>query len=199
MKVNLPVTSVERKLVPGRPIVTKTDLKGSITYCNQSFVDISGFSRDELLGSSHNMVRHPDMPTEAFDDLWRTIKAGHPWCGAVKNRAKNGDYYWVDAYVTPVTENGRCVGYMSVRTPVARAAAEAAEALYRAVKAKQAVFPVTKIASGGRRAAPVALSVGTVIALLCLGASLLDGGIALACGLAGAVLAVGGALAVNYR
>jgi aerotaxis receptor len=199
MKVNLPVTSVERKLVPGRPIVTKTDLKGTITYCNQSFVDISGFSRDELLGSSHNMVRHPDMPTEAFDDLWRTIKAGHPWCGAVKNRAKNGDYYWVDAYVTPVTENGRCVGYMSVRTPVARAAAEAAESLYRAVKAKQAVFPGTRIASGGRRAAPVAFAVGTAIALLSLGAGLLDGRIALACGIAGAVLVVAGVFVVYSR
>jgi aerotaxis receptor len=81
--------------------VTKTDLKGQITYANRAFIEISGFSEQELLGQPHNVVRHPDMPAEAFDDLWQTIKAGHPWRGLVKNRSKQGDYYWVDAYVTP--------------------------------------------------------------------------------------------------
>lgn len=193
MKINLPITGVERKLIPGKPIVTKTNLKGIITYCNQSFVDISGFSREELIGASHNIVRHPDMPPEAFEDLWRTIKAGHPWCGVVKNRAKNGDYYWVDAYVTPVTEHGHCTGYMSVRTPVAKAAVEAAESLYRAVKAKQAKFPATRITAAGRRVTPIVLGGGVVAALLSVAASLFDDWLGMACGIAGAVLVMAGA------
>jgi hypothetical protein len=78
MKRNLPVTSVEHHLQPGRPIVSKTDLKGRITYVNESFVAISGFTREELIGASHNVVRHPDMPEAAFEDLWRTVKAGQP-------------------------------------------------------------------------------------------------------------------------
>ena len=100
MKINLPVTGVERMLVPGRPVVTKTDLKGIVTYCNQAYVDIAGFSREETLGASQNMVRHPDVPPDVFADLWNTIKAGHPWRGVVINRSKNGDHYWVDAYVS---------------------------------------------------------------------------------------------------
>jgi len=199
MKVNLPITEIEHRLVPGRPVVTKTDLKGIITYCNQAFVDIAGFSREELLGTSHNIVRHPDMPAEAFHDLWRTVKAGHPWRGVVKNRVKNGDYYWVDAYVTPITESGRCVGYMSVRMPATRADVEAAETLYRAVKAKQGVFPATRIRSGGQRAAPVTLGVAAAVALLSVSGSLLGGGAGIACASVGAALAVAGALVVNYR
>ena len=112
MKVNLPVTQHEVFLDPARPIVTKTDLKGQITYANRAFIDISGFHEDELLGFSHNIVRHPDMPPEAFADLWDTLKAGRPWRGLVKNRSKTGDFYWVEAYVSPITENGQTIGYM---------------------------------------------------------------------------------------
>ena len=152
MKVNLPVTAHERFLEPGKPIVTKTDLKGRITYANASFVNISGFTREELLGASHNIVRHPDMPPEAFDDLWKTLKAGLPWRGLVKNRCKNGDFYWVEAYVTPVTENGVPVGYMSVRNTPRREEVAKADALYSAIRGKQSAFPVT--AKVGRSVRP---------------------------------------------
>ncbi|MBV8680498.1 MAG: methyl-accepting chemotaxis protein [Aquitalea sp.] len=143
MKINLPVTTNELIVDPVNPIVTKTDVKGSITYVNRAFVEISGFSEQELLGKNHNIVRHPDMPPEAFADLWETIKTGKPWNGIVKNRAKNGDFYWVEAYVTPITEHGRIVGYMSVRSQPKRSDVEAASALYRQVQAKQAKVPST--------------------------------------------------------
>lgn len=143
MKTNLPVTQVERFLEPGKPIVTKTDLKGLITYANESFVSISGFTREELLGASHNVVRHPDMPPAAFADLWATVKAGEPWRGLVKNRTKAGDFYWVEAFVTPITENGRPVGYMSVRSIPDRAEVTRAEQMYREVREGRTTMPQT--------------------------------------------------------
>ena len=143
MKVNLPVTQNEVFLDPARPIVTKTDLKGQITYANRAFIDISGFTENELIGVSHNIVRHPDMPPEAFADLWATLKAGRPWSGLVKNRNKAGDFYWVEAYVSPITENGETIGYMSVRNAPKREDVAAAEALYRDVRDKRRTLPAT--------------------------------------------------------
>ncbi|SFZ70078.1 methyl-accepting chemotaxis protein [Chitinimonas taiwanensis] len=143
MKTNLPVTQLERFLKPAEPIVTHTDLAGVITYANPAFVEISGFSHEELLGKSHNVVRHPDMPQEAFADLWQTVKDGLPWRGLVKNRCKNGDFYWVEAYVTPLRERGQVVGYMSVRNAPDRSEVARAEALYREVREKRASFPAT--------------------------------------------------------
>ena len=132
MKNNEPVTQKEVHFSPEHYLVSKTDLKGVITYCNDAFVDISGFSRDELIGKSHNIVRHPDMPMAAFDDLWKTIKAGLPWRGAVKNRCQNGDHYWVEAFVVPLKKNGEITGYMSVRTPLSADKKAAAESMYGA-------------------------------------------------------------------
>lgn len=97
-------------------LISTTDLDSYITYANPEFIDISGFTKDELLGSPHNLVRHPDMPKDAFKSLWGTIQSGKAWMGMVKNRCKNGDFYWVDAFVTPVMENGKVKGYQSVRT-----------------------------------------------------------------------------------
>ena len=131
MRTNLPVTNNEVELSDQKSIVSKTDLKGRITYINPYFIEISGFSEDELMGSPHNLVRHPDMPPEAFADMWRSLKAGLPWTGLVKNRCKNGDYYWVVANVTPLIENGQAVGYMSVRSKPSRAQVTAADAVYR--------------------------------------------------------------------
>jgi len=145
MRTNLPITNTELKLQPGRPIVTKTDLQGNITYANDSFVDISGFSREELIGENHNIVRHPDMPPAAFADLWRTVQAGQPWRGLVKNRTKTGDYYWVEAFVTPILEQGRIVGFMSVRNPPDEREVREADALYRAIQANTATLPQTRI------------------------------------------------------
>ena len=138
MKVNTPVTNQEREMVEGTILVSKTDLKGTLTYINQDFLDISGFTETELIGSSHNIVRHPDMPQAAFQNLWDTVKQGLPWEGIVKNRCKNGDYYWVHANVIPITESGQVVEYMSVRSRPSRQQIEEANALYRAINAGQA-------------------------------------------------------------
>ncbi|MEW6765117.1 MAG: PAS domain-containing methyl-accepting chemotaxis protein [Pseudomonadota bacterium] len=121
----------ERVLRDGEFVVSKTDLKGRITYVNRPFIEISGFSTEELIGSPHNMIRHPDMPPEAFGDLWRTLRRGRPWRGMVKNRCKNGDYYWVDANANPIWENGQMVGFMSLRAKPTREQIEQAEAIYR--------------------------------------------------------------------
>jgi aerotaxis receptor len=102
MRTNLPVTNTEYKMREGEPIVSKTDLKGKITYVNPAFIEVGGYSQEELIGSPHNIVRHPDMPPEAFGDMWQTLKSGEQWTGMVKNRRKNGDFYWVLANVTPI-------------------------------------------------------------------------------------------------
>jgi len=110
MRVKLPITNREYELSDGVSLVSRTDLKGRIIYANLAFIEASGFSEAELLGKPHNLVRHTDMPEEAFSDLWATVKAGLPWSGVVKNRRKNGDFYWVFANVTPVHENGATNG-----------------------------------------------------------------------------------------
>ncbi len=131
MRTNLPVTNIEHELKDGAFIVSRTDLKGRITYVNRAFVEMSGYIESELIGAPHNLVRHPDMPPEAFKDLWDTLKIGKPWSGYVKNRCKNGDYYWVLANATPTWENGSINGYMSVRTRPERATVEAVARIYR--------------------------------------------------------------------
>jgi methyl-accepting chemotaxis protein len=131
MRINQPVTDNEVKIHENTLIVSKTDLKGRITYVNRDFLEVSGFSEKELIGEPHNIVRHPDMPVEAFQDLWDTLKAGRPWTGYVKNRCKNGDYYWVLANATPIWENGEIAGYMSVRRKPDPATVVQVEELYR--------------------------------------------------------------------
>ncbi|MGY8873214.1 MAG: PAS domain S-box protein, partial [Pseudomonadales bacterium] len=138
MKVNMPVTDHERHVTPGQELVTQTDLKGRITYVNPAFIQVSGFSEEELVGQNHNVVRHPDMPQEAFEDLWSTLKLGRPWCKMVKNRCNNGDFYWVKANVTPVYKKGQIVGYMSVRTTPTDAERQSAEILYTKLRNKEA-------------------------------------------------------------
>ncbi|HEX8957570.1 MAG TPA: methyl-accepting chemotaxis protein [Burkholderiaceae bacterium] len=134
MRKNFPVTQNEFHMKDDMPIVSKTDLKGKITYVNPYFVEVSGFDESELIGAPHNIVRHPDMPPEAFEDLWQTLKAGFTWSAMVKNRRKNGDYYWVVANATPLLENGVPSGYLSVRTKPTRAEIDAAEKLYRSMR-----------------------------------------------------------------
>ena len=129
MRNNGPVTNREQGYSASSMLVSMTDLKGRITYANSAFVQISGFSLSELLGKAHNMVRHPDMPPAAFQDMWDTISSGQPWTALVKNRCKNGDHYWVRANVTPVVENDAVVGYLSVRTLPSRDEIEGAQAL----------------------------------------------------------------------
>jgi len=130
MRTNLPVSTQEFPFPKGQTLVSTTDDKGRILYCNPAFIAVSGYERAELLGQPHNLIRHPDMPEEAFRDMWATIASGRPWSAPVKNRRKNGDYYWVMANATPLLENGRPVGYMSVRTEATREQINAAETLY---------------------------------------------------------------------
>ncbi|MGD2119926.1 MAG: methyl-accepting chemotaxis protein, partial [Chromatiales bacterium] len=147
MKINEPVTQNEIPYPEGRMLVSKTDLKGALTFANKDFVEISGFTHAELIGNNHNMVRHPDMPPAAFKDLWDTVKSGRSWSGLVKNRAKNGDFYWVRANVTPIYKNGQIVEYMSVRTRPERHEIQEAEAFYRDInlgKAKIDAAPLSQ-------------------------------------------------------
>jgi len=130
MKKNYPVTGRELDFPSDAIILSTTDLKGRITYCNKDFIDVSGFTENELYGKAHNIVRHPDMPPLAFADLWHSLKAGKSWMGMVKNRCKNGDHYWVSAYAMPILENGTAVEYQSVRTKASRAQIQRAERLY---------------------------------------------------------------------
>jgi methyl-accepting chemotaxis protein len=115
MKINNPITDNEYILTETDSIVSKTDLNGKITYASDDFVRISGFSREELIGASHNIVRHPDMPPEVFEDLWASMKAGYPRSAVIKDRCKNGDFFWVFANIAPIYENDQLVGYISVR------------------------------------------------------------------------------------
>ncbi len=139
MRKNLPITDREIKLDPNNPLISVTDLKGCITDCNDAFIKISGFSKEELIGQPHNIVRHPDMPVAAFQVMWEYLKAGKPWMGLVKNRTKSGDYYWVNAYVTPITDNGRIVGYESVRSCPSAEDIHRAEALYGKLNAGKSI------------------------------------------------------------
>ncbi|NPU10653.1 PAS domain-containing protein [Bradyrhizobium sp. 83012] len=137
MRKNLPVTNVEYPITDDTLIVSKTDAKGKLTFFNQDFVDAAGFTEAELMGQPHNIVRHPDMPPEAFDNLWTTLKAGRPWVGAVKNRRKNGDYYWVLATASPIRKDGQVVGYTSVRTKLPSDQRAEAEQVYAAIRDKK--------------------------------------------------------------
>lgn len=130
MRNNQPVTQREVRVPPGEYIVSKTDLRGQITFVNRTFIEISGFSEDELMGSPQNMIRHPDVPPAVFADFWNTIKAGRPWRGVIKNRCKNGDHYWVEANVNPIWQGNRAIGYMSMRRGPSRREIEQAERLY---------------------------------------------------------------------
>ncbi len=138
MKINMPVTNNEIILKKGTILVSRTDLMGRITYVNDAFVETSGFTRDELMGAEHNIVRHPDMPAAAYEDLWITLKKLRPWQGVVKNRCKNGDHYWVEANAMPIFKNGKVHEYLSVRHPPKRDLIPATELLYKKINAGEA-------------------------------------------------------------
>ena len=148
MKKNLPITQTEHTLSKEQRIISSTDLKGITTHINQDFLNISGFEESELIGKSHNIVRHPEMPSAAFQMLWDCIKKGNKWKGIVKNRCKNGDYYWVDAFVTPVKENNQIVGYESVRYKASADQIKRAEQVYKRINnGKSAVSKGSQISA----------------------------------------------------
>ncbi len=138
MRTNLPVTTTEYPITDSTLIVSKTDTKGRLTFFNDQFVDAAGFTEAELIGQPHNIIRHPDMPPEAFQNLWDTLNAGKPWVGAVKNRRKNGDFYWVLATASPIRENGQVTGYTSIRTKLPADQRAEAEKVYTALRQKKA-------------------------------------------------------------
>nr|WP_145010999.1 PAS domain-containing methyl-accepting chemotaxis protein [Pseudomonas psychrotolerans] len=144
MRTNLPVTQQGRTFKEEERLISTTDLQGTITYCNEAFIAISGYTREELIGSPHNLVRHPDMPPPVFGHMWATLREGKPWMGIVKNRCKNGDFYWVSAYVTPILEQGRVSGYESVRSLPSAAEIRRASELYARLNAGQAPLALTR-------------------------------------------------------
>ena len=134
MRVNNPVTGTEKHYSENANLLSTTNLKGQIKYANPEFVDIAGFTLDEMVNEPHNIVRHPDMPPLAFDMLWKRLKSGKSWMGLVKNRSKNGDHYWVDAYATPIQNGGLTEEYQSVRVKPQKVWVDRAEALYAKLK-----------------------------------------------------------------
>jgi aerotaxis receptor len=178
MRSNLPITNVEHVLNDTETIVSKTDLHGNITYVNHDFINVSGFSEAELMGQPQNIVRHPDMPVEAFADFWSTLRSGKAWTGLVKNRCKNGDHYWVMANAAPIIENQKTVGYASIRMKPTREQVRAAESAYRAIKAgdktleirdgnavKGSVFQRLNVLKNLSLKTMLALSAGSITAL----------------------------------
>ena len=137
MRNNQPVTQQEYEFDERSTLLSTTDTQSHIVHANAAFVEASGFTAEELIGQPHNLVRHPDMPAQAFADMWATLRQGMPWSALVKNRRKNGDHYWVEANATPVLENGQTVGYMSVRTAPTRDQVKQAEALYARMRGEQ--------------------------------------------------------------
>ena len=137
MKLNLPVTDVEHKFPndPSAKIISLTDTKGIITEVNDTFVQMCGYSREELIGHAHNIVRHPDMPEQIFKMMWDKIQSGESFMGIIKNRCKNGDYYWVNAYIMPIMQEGKVVGYESVRTAATPEQIARATKYYQMLKA----------------------------------------------------------------
>jgi len=137
MRNNVPVTQRNFDFPDGATLMSTTNLQSHIVYANRAFVDVSGFARDDILGQPHNLVRHPDMPPQAFADMWSTLKEGQSWTGLVKNRRQNGDHYWVRANATPIEQAGQVVGYMSVRTKPKAQEVQAAESLYQKMREGQ--------------------------------------------------------------
>jgi methyl-accepting chemotaxis protein len=158
-------TQQEYHLSADTVILSTADLHGNIIDYNAGFRDASGYTDSELKEKPHNILRHPDMPKEAFSDFWQTIQTGLPWFGIVKNKRKNGDHYWVAANVSPITDNGRTTGYLSVRYPATREQVIAAERLYADVKMGRVPFPYTKLKSNNTLL-PIAVASSTLAIVL---------------------------------
>jgi methyl-accepting chemotaxis protein len=136
--------SQEFVLPQGTVILSTSDLQGNIVRYNTGFKDASGYTDEELRGKPHSLLRHPDMPKEAFEDLWNTLKSGRAWFGIVKNKRKNGDYYWVSANAAPIKDGSQVKGYVSVRYPATREQIAFADALYKDIRSGRQAMPWTK-------------------------------------------------------
>lgn len=170
MRNNGPTTGREVVFGSNEELVSATDASSYITFCNETFIAVSGYSREELLGHPHNIVRHPDMPKAAFEQLWACLKRGEPWMGMVKNRTKHGDFYWVNAYITPLKENGKVTGYESVRVKPDREAVKRAEWIYKRINNGQS--PIPFLERWRSRVVEFAAGFGVILALDLVGLGL---------------------------
>ncbi|MCB5161947.1 methyl-accepting chemotaxis protein [Marinomonas algarum] len=144
----MPVTNRENDFSNAHSLVSSTDVKGRITFVNDAFCDVAGLSREELMGSPHNIIRHPDVPPAVFADMWANLKAGKSWMGIVKNRCSNGDHYWVSAHVSPLLDGSRVIGYESVRRKATRDEINHAQSVYDRINAGKGLLPIkTKVMS----------------------------------------------------
>ncbi|WP_044407079.1 methyl-accepting chemotaxis protein [Thiomicrospira microaerophila] len=148
MRNNQPITQHEHLLAPNLTLVSKTDLKGTITECNDAFEAASGFSRNELVGQPHNLVRHPDVPKQVFEDMWSDLQKGIPWTQYIKNRHKDGGFYWVRAQATPLYKNGEIAGFLSVRNPISEQEKQQATQAYQDIASGQAKIKHGKVYKG---------------------------------------------------
>lgn len=158
----------EYLLPEGTVILSTADLQGNIVSYNAGFKDASGYTDAELKGKPHSILRHPDMPKEAFQDFWATLQAGLPWYGFVKNKRKNGDYYWVSANATPIKNKGVITGYLSVRYPASRQQIALAESLYADIRAGRAKMPWTKVNKGHKKLGSVIATIACLLPLIFL-------------------------------
>ncbi|WP_235936923.1 PAS domain-containing protein [Vreelandella azerica] len=133
MRNNPTVTNQEYRLEEDDVLISRSDLNGVITFANPALIAVSGYSHAELIGAPHSLMRHPDMPSGLFEDMWKTLKAGHTWQGILKNRCKNGSFYWVQATVAPLRDADRVVGYTSVRRRASEKDIRRAERVYAAM------------------------------------------------------------------
>ncbi|MFG6487739.1 methyl-accepting chemotaxis protein [Roseateles sp. BYS78W] len=196
------VTQREYSFPAGRTLVSTTDLKGRILHANAVFVETSGYALEELLGQPHNILRHPDVPEEAFRDMWATIQAGRPWSGVVKNRRKNGDHYWVMANVTPLLDGGQPVAYLSVRSQPTRTQIEQAEGLYAVMRQEKADGQLRHRLEGGELIRPGLAGVSHRLGrrlpwLVGVAAPLVSAGVAVAAFAFGGPWAAAGAAAIT--
>jgi aerotaxis receptor len=141
VKKSQSVTQREYKFPSHYRLISSTDKRGVIQHCNDEFVEASGYKREDLIGKNHNIIRHPDMPSSVFKEMWRTLESGQSWAGLVKNRRENGDHYWVSAFVTPVYEGGKAVGYESVRVHAADEKIARASSIYARLSAGKSPIP----------------------------------------------------------
>lgn len=137
MEISNPNVFIEEEVPYGELIVSRTDLQGTITYVNDVFAMISGYEQEELVGKSHNIIRHPDMPKSVYKNLWKTIKDKKPWNGDIKNLRKDGGYYWVHAEISGVYKDGKLVEYKSIRSPIDNATKKLAQEKYDALKKEE--------------------------------------------------------------
>ena len=121
----------------GRSLISETDTKGVITFVNRKFVEMSGYSKEEAVGQPHSLLRHPDMPKAAFQEVWDTIQGGKEWTGIVKNLRKDGRYYWVYSHITPIVVDGEVTGYTAARRPASETEVAETIPIYRDLLEKE--------------------------------------------------------------